>query len=173
MATTLLNANYTSSILAKEKLSKATLDGADNSVSNNLSSSFNLNANTTPNATIVVSGSLSMTGSAVSLDLTSLTDSEGNAVNLSTGSKKVFVLKVKQGAATNGALTVAKGASSGYTGFGSSFSVILPAGNATDVAVPELVLWLGTNSIAVSASVKTIDFTGTNGNTIYYEIIAG
>jgi hypothetical protein len=124
--------------------------------------SESLDADSTPPADTPAVGKQALTAGAATIDLTALTGVNSAAVSLS-GKKPIAVLFENTGA---NAMTIAKGASNGYTGFGSSYSETIPAGG-------KLFKWLGANGTAVSGSVKTLDLTGTGTQELKYQIIAG
>lgn len=99
---------------------------------------------------------------AKTLDFTALNDDLLGSIDL-TGLKIQIFKLYNLGAA---AMTVAKGASNGYTGFGSSFSVVVPPGG-------EVVFYGAEGAADVSGSVKTIDITGTGTQTFELTVIAG
>jgi hypothetical protein len=124
--------------------------------------SESLDADSTPPADSHAVGKQALTAGAATIDLTSLTGVNGAAVSLS-GKTPIAVLFENTGA---NAMTIAKGASNGYTGFGSSYSETIPAGG-------KVVRWLDENGTAVSGSDKTLDVTGTGTQELKYQILAG
>lgn len=121
-----------------------------------------LSSATTPDVTGHGVGVLTLTAGAGTLDLTSLTGPNSVAVSLS-GKKPRAVLLENTGA---NPMTVAKGASNGYTGFGSAYSETIPAGG-------KVLKYLGANGTAVSGSVKTLDVSGTGAQVLKYQIVGG
>lgn len=105
-----------------------------------------------------------MTAGAATIDLTALVDVQGRTINLDT--LRVRAVKIRALDANAAAVTVAKGASNGYTGFGLAFSVTLAAGQ-------EATLYLGATGTAVSATEKTLDLSGTGTDGIQLAIAAG
>jgi len=107
---------------------------------------------TTPAVTKTASFTVTMSGGAATIDLTSLSGTQGTV----SGSALKVQMMVIQGKSGNGAaVTVAKGASNGYTGFGSAFSVTIPSAGA------ECVLY-GNNAFgSVDSTHKTLDVSGT------------
>ena len=90
---------------------------------------------------------MTMTAGAVTLDLSAIPT---NPVVDGTG-KAVYGLYLLNPATNANSITIAKGASSGYTGFGTSFSTTLAPGESCQLA----------SKTAISGSVKTLDITGT------------
>jgi hypothetical protein len=121
-----------------------------------------LNASSTPAATVHAVGKVALSSGTATLDLTSLTGLNGAAVSLS-GLKPRVILMHNTGA---NAMTVAKGASNGYTGLGSSGSLTIPPGG-------KVLLYPGANGTAVGSGDKTLDLTGTGAQELKYQIVAG
>jgi len=124
----------------------------------------NLDADSTPAVTEGGFFQQLMTAGAATVDLTNLTDVRGRAVNLNA--LKPRSIKIKALDANAGAVTIAKGASNGYTGFGSNFSLTLPAGG-------EVELYFGSAGTAVSGTVKTLDLSGTGTDGVQISLSAG
>lgn len=120
-----------------------------------------LTSTTTPDVEGCVVKTVTLTAGAYTLDLTSMTGTNGATVD-ATG-KKIRFLKIVNDHATQ-TLTVAKGASNGHTGFGSSFSLRVDGGGA---------LLLRYGSVAVGSGDKTFDFTGTGTNTFQLSLVYG
>lgn len=121
-----------------------------------------LTSSSTPAVTTHAVGTAALSGGAVTIDLRALTGLNGVAVDLN-GLKPRYILLSNTGA---NAMTVAQGVTNGYTGLGTSATFVIPAGCR----------WLmefGSNGTAVSASVKTLDITGTGSQELDYEIVAG
>lgn len=121
-----------------------------------------LNAGSTPSATVHAVGKLTLSSGSGTIDLRTLTGLNGVAVDLN-GLKPRYVLLHNTGAND---MTVAKGASNGYTGFGSSFSMTVKAGC-------RVLLEIGENGTAISGTVKTLDVTGTGAQELKYQLVAG
>lgn len=105
-----------------------------------------------------------MTAGAATLDLTALVDVRGRTFSLS--GLKVVSVKIVALAANAGPVTISKGASNGYTGFGSAYSETLPAG-------AEVTRYLGSSGTAVSGTVKTLDLAGTGTDGVQISIAGG
>jgi hypothetical protein len=121
-----------------------------------------LDADSTPAIDSHAVGKQALTAGAATIDLTALTGPNGVAVSLS-GKKPRAILLENTGA---NAMTVAKGASNGYTGLGASFSLTLPAGAKVE-------LYVGANGTAVSGTDKTLDLTGTLVQELKYQVVCG
>lgn len=139
------------------------LSANDNAVTfNGGNVDITLDADSTPAVDTHAVGKQALTAGAATIDLTALTGPNGVAVSLS-GKKPRAVLLENTGAA---AMTVSKGSSNGYTGFGSAFSLTLPAGAKVE-------LYFGSNGVAVSGTDKTLDLTGTGTQELKYQIVCG
>jgi len=121
-----------------------------------------LSGSTSPDITKAAYQTIALVAGAKTIDLTALL-LNGNAVTLDGLNPRAIHLK-NTGAA---AMTIVAGASNGYTGLGALFSVTLPpdAGFLMD--------WPLDNATAVSATVKTLDVTGTGTDTLQLSILAG
>lgn len=120
-----------------------------------------LNASSTPAIDSAAFEDVTLTAGAATLDLTVLLLNAGS-VSLSGKKPEIVIFRND----STHAITVAKGASNGYTGFGSSFSIAIPAGGA-------VMLFLNGNAAAVSGSVKTLDLTGTGSDVLKVGFAAG
>lgn len=133
-----------------------------NLTGNGLDENYNLDSTTTPAVTMNAAGTVTLSAGSATLDLTSMTGLDGAARNGS--GLKVVALKIKNNSTHS--ITIVKGASNGFTGFGSSFSMLIPPG-ATRLFFESV------NGTAVSGSVKTLDFSGTGTDTLLYEASLG
>jgi hypothetical protein len=123
-------------------------------------------ATTTPAVTQAGSAEKAMTAGAGTIDLTALALQFGGTVDL-TG-LRLRHWKIAAPATNAGSITISKGASNGFTGFGANFSITLPPGGE----------WLGSdaghaNPAAVAAGVKTLDLAGTGTDEIQLIFAAG
>lgn len=162
MATTIKDSWTVSDVQVKEKLSKSTL--SDPYVIHRKLDNFNANASTTPDAELVYSGTVSLSDGSATLDLTSISNSEGDTI--ATTGKKVRVFKAKATSDNANALTLTEGASNGYALAGASWKVILEASDS-------VLFILNDNADAVGASDKTIDLSGTGSQSVDIIIIFG
>lgn len=121
-----------------------------------------LTGSSSPNVTAHAVGKQALSAGAATIDLRSVTGLNGVAVDLN-GLKPRYVLLENTGAND---MVVAKGASNGYTGFGSAFSVTVKAGCRH-------LMEIGDSGTAVSSTVKTLDVTGTGSQELKYQIVAG
>lgn len=121
------------------------------------------NAVGAPDVTKAAFQTVAMTAGAVTVDLTALLLNAG-AVTL-TGLKPRG-LRIQALAANGANVTVVKGASNGYTGMGSSFSVVLAPGQA-------FLFWFAATGTAVGSGVKTLDISGTGTDGVRLSVVAG
>lgn len=129
-------------------------------------SSFNesgtLTAASSPPATVQASFVKAMSGGAATIDLTALTGTNGATVD-GTG-LRVQVIRVKNLGAN--VLNVAIGASNGWDGMGSAFSVDLAQNGVFEAFLNDA----GSN---ISSTIKTIDLAGTTTQTSEWTIVMG
>jgi len=123
-----------------------------------------LNSSSTPAVSEAGYCTQAMTAGAATIDLTSVATNRGRTMNF-TG-VKIRTLRLRNPSTNTGSITVVKGASNGYTGFGSSFSTVLKPGY-------EMLIYDGGNGVAVSASVKTLDISGTGAETLQFSVSGG
>lgn len=123
-----------------------------------------LSDSSTPPATASGKAQVNLTAGAATLDLTAVATLDGRTVNL-TG-LKLRTLKVSALSGNTHDLTVAKGASNGYTGLGSSFSMTVHAGG-------QIASYDGGNGVAVNSTVKTLDLTGNTTEGVLVSFSAG
>ncbi|MBY0513089.1 MAG: hypothetical protein K2P78_04160 [Gemmataceae bacterium] len=114
-----------------------------------------------PDVTGAAYARVSLAGGNATINLAALTHN-GAAVDM-TG-YKVRTLKVKNPGSNP--VTVVKGASNGYTGFGSAFSHTIPGGG-------ELLISLGVGGVTVASGNRTLDLSGTGTDYFYVAITAG
>lgn len=131
---------------------------------NGMNTSASLNAGTTPSVTAFAGFNKALSAGTASIDLTALTGTNGATVNLN--GLRVVAIKFKAKGNNTGALTIAKGATNGYTGLGASFSITLPIGGET-------VFYGVAGAAAVSGTLKVFDLTGTGTDSVDVEIIGG
>jgi len=103
-------------------------------------------------AITVVQTTATLSSGAVTIDLTAAPYSGGTKVPI-----RMYMLNPASNA---NPITIAKGASNGYTGFGSSFSLTLAPGESAAL-----------NALtALSSSVKTLDLTGTGAQSLVVQV---
>lgn len=164
--------NLTMAMTAIETLA-ANVDGVNASQRDITHSAFNVspgtkNATSTPSVSDVSSDTVALVAGAKTIDFTNLPLVGGGTLNASTGSLKPVAVLISNPAANTGAITVAKGATNGYTGFGASFShVIQPGGSVCSYTAKHA------NVTAVSGTNKTLDFSGTGTESFNLIIIFG
>lgn len=123
-----------------------------------------LSPTTTPPVTVHGVGIVTLSSGSGSLDLRALTGVNGVAVDLN-GLKPRAILFENPTSNAN-PITIAKGASNGYTGLGSSATITLQVGQSA-------LLDMADNATAVSGTVKVLDITGTGSQVLKYQIVAG
>lgn len=126
--------------------------------------SQNLTASSTPNVTSSALGEKALVAGAVTLDLTALTGPEGSTVSFDTLKPRAILFENPSG--NTNSITIAKGAVNGYTGLGAAFNLTLKPGRTA-------LVYLGSDGDTVSATVKTLDLTGTGTQALRYKMIAG
>ena len=104
-----------------------------------------------------------MTAGAATLDLRACEGTQG-AVDLNGLKPRVIIIEAKAGNANP--ITIAKGASNGYTGFGAAFSITLQPGQ-------KVMIDDNGAGTAVSGTVKTLDVSGTGTQGLNYMIVGG
>ncbi len=154
---------YQSHVTTKETVTSGADDVATPTVQHSgFDTEVTLNATSGSPISKFASGIIALSTGAVTIDLTNLTGYGGASVTLNA--LKVQVFKVKNNGAA--AMTFAKGASNGYTGFGSAFSITIPPGGEQT--------FYGNNAAgAVGGGSKTIDVTGTGAQTFNLTVAAG
>ncbi len=123
-----------------------------------------LNSSSTPAVTEGGFCTQALTAGAATIDLTSVSTSRGRSMTFS--GLKIRSIRLVNPSTNTGSITIAKGASNGYTGFGSSFSVTLKPGQ-------EWSFYDGANGVAVSGSVKTLDLSGTGTESLKFTVSGG
>lgn len=133
---------------------------------------FDLSATSTPPATLFGAAVITMTAGAATIDLRALVCTDG--ITRDFNGLKVRTIKFRASSANANAITVVKGASNGFTGLGASFSLTLPVPTGTtDGQIPFNVFHDGGGGTAVSATVKTLDVSGTGAQVLHVEVIGG
>ena len=123
-----------------------------------------LKSDTSPPVTCGALFQQALTGGAATIDLTALDGLNDKAVN-GTG-LRVQILRLRAPSSNANPITVAKGASNGYDGFGAGFSVTLQPG-------AEATLLTRDAGGDIAAGNKTLDLTGTGAQALDVEIIMG
>jgi hypothetical protein len=123
-----------------------------------------LTASSTPPVTAHAVGQQALSSGTGTIDLRSLTGLNGVAVDLN-GLKPTAILFENPVANAN-PITIAKGATNGYTGLGANFSLTLQPGQT-------VLLDLVAAGTAVSGTVKTLDLSGTGSQALKYQMVAG
>lgn len=97
-------------------------------------------------------------GATRNLDLRNLTGPKGGALLFA----EVRLLAIR---CRDGALTFAKGASNGWTGLGSSWTIKLPSGSWTYLVCPT------DGVLSTGAADRVIDITNNSGGTVTYDLV--
>ncbi len=125
--------------------------------------SANLTPTSTPAADTPVYQTFALSSGAVTIDLTNLVGPGGAAV--SQNGKKGRLIRFSNPAG-NASITVAKGATNGFTGMGAAFSVTIPGGG-------DVTFYDGGNGGTVGSGSKTLDVTGTGSQSFNVTVIGG
>jgi hypothetical protein len=123
-----------------------------------------LNASSTPAVSVSASFVATLSGGALTIDLTNMTGTNGAVVNANGLVPRL--IKFMNPATNANPITIAKGASNGYTGLGATYSRTLQPGQETSD-------YLANNGTAVSGTVKTFDLTGTGSQVLNVQVVAG
>jgi hypothetical protein len=123
-----------------------------------------LKSDTSPPVTCGALFQQALAAGAATIDLTALDGFNDKAVN-GTG-LRVQLLRLRAPSSNANPITVAKGVSNGYDGFGSAFSVTLAPGAEATILTNDA----GSD---IGAGNKTLDLTGTGAQALDVEIIMG
>ena len=145
---------YDSGVTVEETLASSVPAQSSGSkiIHNGYNTSAVLNASSTPPATKAVAIEQALTAGAATVDLTSLTGTNGASVD-GTG-LKVQCIKLRNKATNSNPMTIVKGAATGYDGFGAAFSVTLAVG-------AEVTVYANDNGSDISGTNKHLDLSGT------------
>lgn len=122
-----------------------------------------LTATSTPPISKIAAGQKALAAGVGTIDLTAVVH---NGVAISLTGLKLVAFKFRNPSTNTGVITVTKGAASGYTLFGATFTIPIKPGG-------EVAIYLFTAGDAVAAGVKTIDMTGTGTESLDYLFEAG
>lgn len=136
---------------------------ADVLSSNNVVIHGGWNKSITITGTVTASFVVTLSTGAFTVDLTSLTGTNGASVSLS--GLKVLAFLVSVPGTNANAFTIAKGASNGYQLKGSSWSETFQPGDH--------MVYYPTNAQTVGGSAKTIDCSGTGSQTCQIVVVGG
>lgn len=131
---------------------------------NAFNTSKTLNASSSPAATTHAAFTAALSGGALTVDLTSLTGTNGATVSMS--GLKVQVLRCKAPTSNANPITITPGASNGYDICGADFSVTLSPGQ-------EVTIYGNDATPDVAGTDKTLDLAGTGSQELEMEIVAG
>ncbi len=157
---------YVSQVGVVTTLAGVYVSPADATVTSSMNTTAALNSGTTPPATKSSFGTLTLSSGTGTIDLTSLPDDNGTPAVVTLTGLRIATMKLRNKSTNANAITVAKGASSGFTGFGSAFSIVLQVGEEVSLLCQNL-------AAAVSAGVKTLDVTGTGSQVLEFSFTAG
>jgi hypothetical protein len=160
-----VQASYTSAISVLETLTGPFVDpgNPDFSVSG-LSESGALNAASVPPASMQSSGQIALISGAVTMDLTALKDSEGNAISFN--GLKVQLAKFRNPAANANPISLTFGAATPYNLLGATWQITLAPGES-------FLFVSGGGTPTVTTMLKNIDITGTGTQALDYHLVAG
>lgn len=167
MATSVKQANINASIEVIETLSKTNLEGSTSSnkeLISKISKALNLSSGSTPDAELIYEGTEALTAGSATIDLLTLSDSEGNTI--ATTGKKVRVIFIAPTSTNTAAITLTEGASNGYELGGDGWTFAL-----TDEQWA--LIYLGTDAPDIGAAAKDIDMSGTGTESVKLIILFG
>lgn len=150
MATSVSEMSLSSRLQVIEDLGRSTT--VDDKITLDNNDDIILTGSSSPDATVVYKGTVTLTAGAATLDLTALTDSSG--ATIATTGLKVRAIKVKPTGTNANAITLSEGASNGYELFGDGWKVAVQA-------TSHFLAYLGATAPDVATGAKTIDFAGT------------
>lgn len=133
-------------------------------IHNGYNTTDTLNASSTPPATKVVAIEQALTAAAATVDLTSMTGTNGLAVD-GTG-LRVQCLKFRNKSVNAAVMSIAEGAATGYDGFGTGFDIELKPGAEVTVNTNDA----GTD---ISGTNKHLDLAGTGVEVAELVIVMG
>ncbi len=125
----------------------------------------NQTSSSTPPVTKIAAFEQALAAGAATIDLTSLTGTNGAAVT-GEGLRVQYMLLVPKSTNT-GVITISKGAANGYDGFGADFSIELPAGAGGALLIND------DNGSDIAAGNKTLDLAGTLVESLQVVIVMG
>lgn len=162
-----ITVSYNSQLTVVETLEGPYVSSSDSTVTTNgLNTTVERTASTTQPVTKYSAFLKALAAGAATIDLTSLPDAGGNAGAVTFNGLKLQFAKFINPSTNANAITIAKGASDGHTGLGSSFSITLQPGSEF--------MWKGNdNSADVGSSDKTFDLSGTGTQALQVELVAG
>lgn len=164
-----ISVGYVSQVSVVETLEGQYVSSSDATVTTNgMNVTTTLTASTTPPATKYSSGRLTLSSGTGTLNLTSLPDANGVAAAVTFDGLKPQVAKFRNLSTNANAITIAKGASNGYTGFGSAFSMTLQPGDEWTFKGND-----NSGVTDVSSTVKNLDITGTGSQVLEFSLVAG
>jgi hypothetical protein len=157
-------ATYRSDLAVAETLTENVSLMSDKTVTHAMNTSKTLNGTSTPPATLVASGALTLSDGDGTIDLTAVIGTNGVAVDGS--GLRVQSMKIRGKLGNANPITVAIGAENGYDGFGAAFGISL-------VATAEQLLYTADAGNNISGTNKILDVTGTGSQILEYAITFG
>jgi hypothetical protein len=138
--------------------------GNDNTVTvDSMGTNVVLDANSTPAITSDACFDLTLSGGAASLDFTAMVDPNLGSISI-TGLTPYFFKLINPLTNAN-PISIAKGASNGYAGFGSTFEITLQPGEEQTI--------LKHVASNVDGTHKILDVTGTGAQVLKVQVAAG
>lgn len=151
-----------------EILTGNTVGVASNSQKTVTHSAFNLstslNSGTSPAVTGCAVFTQALTDGAATIDLTSMTGTNG--VTVSANGTKVVAIMLKATATNTAGITVGEGASNGYELLGNAWKIVLKPSQ-------QILLFASDEAPVVGSSAKTIDLAGTGTESLSVVVVYG
>jgi len=156
---------YKAEVGVTEVLSTNVPAGTDKTVTHTgYNTTKTLNGTSSPPATKVAAFEQALTGGAATIDLSALVGTNGATV-VGTG-LRVQAVKFRGKSDNANPITVAKGASNGYDGFGASFSITLDPGAEVTILPDDAGSDIGSGN-------KNLDVSGTGTQVLECIIVLG
>lgn len=165
-----INADYNFGLTVGEELDLALDQTGDPTITHSISGGRSLlTGDTTPAVTEVWSDDIPLVAGVHTIDLRALTDRKGPggvAVDKDFDGLKIILVKIVAADDNAAHLVFKKGATNGYNLFGGTTWFAIPKGGS-------YLAYLKAGLAAVSATVKTIDVTGTGTDSFKIILVAG
>lgn len=162
-----VQATYASNCTVVETLANNTASAPDATrkvTHSNFNTAVTLNSGSTPPATKVAAFEVALTAGSGSIDLTALTGTNGEAVDGS--GLRVQAIKIRNKSTNANAISIAKGASNGYDGFGANFKITLAVG-------ADAMLLSQDAGSDISGTNKIFDLVGTGSQVLQVLVVLG
>ena len=166
MPTAGVSVAYSSKLTATQTLGDTYVSTTKSTfVLNGLDSSETYNASSSPGAvTKIATFEQALTSGNATIDLRALIAAAGSVID--GNGLKVKFIKLRGNAANANAIVVVPGASNGYNLFGTTFKVTLEP-------TQEILAYLANAAVAIDATHKTIDLTGTGSQVLEVAVLMG